>query len=143
MSIAHVTENVSASRASSRDRAAFGPKRTSAQGLPNPELIVKSLALSAIEIIEGTRPLDQISAWITSSVAAALSLRRTLTLQRRAVSGDVRQVPHTFGRSLITSPADGVIEATVTIHSKVKSRAVAVRLESIDHRWRATELSVL
>jgi hypothetical protein len=48
-----------------------------------------------------------------------------------------------FGSSLVTSPSDGVIEAVVTIHSRIKSKAVAVRLESIDHRWRATALSVL
>lgn len=143
MTTIHATHQVSNRSATSQERALFGPRRTSAQGLPNPELIVKSLALSAVEIIEGVRPLDQISAWITGSVAAALSLRRTLNLQRRAVAGDARRIPHTFGRSMMTSPADGIVEATVTVHSRVKSRAVAVRLESIDHRWRATDLTVL
>jgi hypothetical protein len=125
------------------EREFFGARKTGSQGLPDPEALVRNLAMSAVEIIAGTRPLDQISCWITTPVAAELSLRRTLQSQRNAVAKDRRHVPHVFGSSLVTSPSDGVIEAVVTIHSRIKSKAVAVRLESIDHRWRATALSVL
>lgn len=125
------------------ERTLFGAQRTGSEGLPDPEKLVRNLALSAVEIIAGTRPLDQISCWITSDVAAELSLRRSLQMQRNAIAKDNRTVPHVFGSSLVTSPKDGVIEAVVTVHSRIKSKAVAVRLESLDSRWRATALSVL
>jgi len=125
------------------EHALFGARKTGSEGLPDPEMVVRKLALSAVEIIAGTRPLDQISCWITSPVAEELSKRRSLQSQRNAVAKDTRHVPHVFGSSLVTSPSDGVVEAVVTVHSRVKSKAVAVRLESIDHRWRATALSVI
>lgn len=125
------------------EQAIFGARKTGSAGLPDPNPLVRNLAMCAVEIIAGTRPLDQISCWITSSVAAELSLRRSLQAQRNAVAKNTRHVPHVFGSTLVTSPSDGVIEAVVTVHSRIKSRAVAVRLESIDHRWRATALSVL
>lgn len=121
----------------------FAAKRTGSIGMPNPDQLVRNLALSAVEILEGYRPLDQIAAWITCSVAAELSVRRTLTVQRKAIAQDSRYIAHTVGSTVITSPEDGVIEAVVVVHSKVKSKAVAVRLESLDNRWRSTELSVL
>ena len=43
----------------------------------------------------------------------------------------------------ICSPADGVVEATVILHGLARTRAVAIRLEGIDSRWRATALHVL
>jgi len=127
----------------SEEQALFGARKTGSAGLPDPEALVRNLAMCAVEIIAGARPLDQISCWITSRVAAELSLRRTLQSQRNAVAKNTRHVPHGFGSTLVTSPSDGVIEAVVTVHSRIKSKAVAVRLESIDHRWRATALSVL
>ena len=43
----------------------------------------------------------------------------------------------------ITSPADGVVEAVVIVHGKARTRAIAIRLEGLDQRWRATAISVL
>jgi hypothetical protein len=31
----------------------------------------------------------------------------------------------------------------VMVHQRTRSRAVAIRLEGMDHRWRATAISVL
>lgn len=127
----------------SRERELFGPQRTGSAGLPDPERLVRSLAMSAIEIIHGTRPLDQISAWITGAVAAELSLRRSLQSQRDVVAQDNRRVPHALGSTMTTRPADGVVEGVAIIHSRVRTRAVTIRLESLDNRWRATTLSVI
>ena len=49
----------------------------------------------------------------------------------------------TIGSTHTCSPRDGVIEATVTVRGRVRSRAVALRLEGLDSRWRATAIHVL
>jgi hypothetical protein len=36
-----------------------------------------------------------------------------------------------------------VVEAVVVVHNRARSRAVAIRLEGLDRRWRATAISVL
>jgi hypothetical protein len=43
----------------------------------------------------------------------------------------------------ICEPRDGVVEATVVIRNPVRVRAVAIRLEGLDRRWRASAVSVL
>jgi hypothetical protein len=111
--------------------------------MPDPEALIRSLAMSAIEIIHGRRPLDQISAWITGTVASELVLRRTLQMRRDAIARDTRRLPHALGSTKTTQPAYGVIEGVAIIHSRVRSRAVTIRLESLDNRWRATALSVV
>lgn len=43
----------------------------------------------------------------------------------------------------VSSPADGVVEATVIVESPGRTRAVAIRLEGMDRRWRSTTLAIL
>lgn len=43
----------------------------------------------------------------------------------------------------VSSPADGVVEATLIVQTPGRTRAVAVRLEGLDRRWRATSLAML
>jgi hypothetical protein len=40
-------------------------------------------------------------------------------------------------------PRDGVVEAVVIVRNRVRTRAVAIRLEGLDSRWRATAINVL
>jgi hypothetical protein len=39
--------------------------------------------------------------------------------------------------------ADGVVEATVTAAARARTRAIALRLEGLDGRWRVTALALL
>jgi hypothetical protein len=48
-----------------------------------------------------------------------------------------------IGRITTSSPRDGVIEAVVMVYEKPRARAVAIRLEGVDRRWRATSIGVL
>jgi hypothetical protein len=43
----------------------------------------------------------------------------------------------------MSEPRDGIVEAVVIVHGRARSRAVAIRLEGLDHRWRASALSIL
>ena len=43
----------------------------------------------------------------------------------------------------VSEPADGVVEASAVAVGGPRARAVAVRLEGWDGRWRCTRLAVL
>ena len=47
------------------------------------------------------------------------------------------------GRAIVCEPADGVAEATVLARWGGRTRAVAIRLEGIDGRWRCPVLAIL
>ena len=47
------------------------------------------------------------------------------------------------GRFLWPSPADGVVEAVVIVSGPARTRAVAMRLEGWDGRWRANSVALL
>ncbi len=49
----------------------------------------------------------------------------------------------TIGTVTSFSPRDGVIEAVIVVHGRARARAVAIRLEGLDRRWRATAINVL
>ncbi|TFD74103.1 hypothetical protein E3T54_14990 [Cryobacterium sp. Sr8] len=67
-----------------------------------------------------------------------------LSARARAVKGQRAQRPTiTIGRVIISEPRDGVVEAVVIVHSRVRVRAVALRLEGLDRRWRASAINVL
>ncbi|WP_309615898.1 Rv3235 family protein, partial [Salinibacterium sp.] len=40
-------------------------------------------------------------------------------------------------------PRDGAVEAVVIVRNRARTRAVALRLEGLDNRWRATAINVL
>ncbi|GGF14448.1 hypothetical protein GCM10011399_05360 [Subtercola lobariae] len=48
-----------------------------------------------------------------------------------------------IGRIVLSEPLPGVIEGVVIVHGKARTRAVAVRLERLGPRWRASAINVL
>jgi len=48
-----------------------------------------------------------------------------------------------LGAPIITHPADGIVEAVVVANGRARARAIAIRLEGLDRRWRATAIHVL
>ena len=81
---------------------------------------------------------------MTDDVYRNLSKRVVLAARARRVKGQAPQRPaFTVGTVHICEPADGVVEAVVMVHQRARSRAVAIRLEGLDQRWRASAISVL
>ena len=73
-----------------------------------------------------------------------LVLRANLAVRARSARGrPAKQPAYMMRRVLCSSPADGVVEATAIITTPVRTRAVAMRLEGYDGRWRATSLAML
>ena len=122
----------------------FGHQPSSRSSLPDPEPLLINLARCVIEVLAGARELDQLARWVSDDVYRHLLKRVVLSARARAVKGQRAQRPTiSIGRVTINEPRDGIIEAVVIVHSKVRVRAVAVRLEGLDNRWRASAINVL
>lgn len=122
----------------------FGHRATPSDALPAPEPLIENLARCVIEILAGARELTQVSRWVTEDVYRQLLKRTVLAEQRRHARGPRAPRP-TFAIGTITTcqPEDGVVEAVVIIRGRARVRAVALRLEGLDRRWRATAIRVL
>jgi hypothetical protein len=122
----------------------FGQQPTSTQALPDPAPLLENLTRCVIEILAGARELEQIARWLSDDVYRHL-LKRVLISQRaRLAKGLVPTRPaFSIGSTTICEPRDGVVESVVIVHNRARTRAVAIRLEGLDHRWRATAINVL
>ncbi len=127
-----------------REDDLFAGQWTPSSNLPDPTALIENLARGVIEAMSGARDLEQMGRWMTETVYKNLLRRSILAARGRAVRRQVlaRPTVHIAARRM-TSPADGVVEAALVVHGQVRTRAVAMRLEGIDSRWRATAIHVL
>ncbi|MDO9063106.1 MAG: Rv3235 family protein [Microbacterium sp.] len=122
----------------------FGHQPTSSRALPDPAPLLENLARIVIEVLAGARDLEQIGRWVTEDVYQHLLRRVSLAARTRRLKGQVPVRPSfTIGAVHGCEPRDGVVESTVVVHARARSRAVAIRLEGLDRRWRATAIHVL
>lgn len=122
----------------------FAPQSTSTDDLPNPQHLIETLAHCTLEIISGARDLEQIARYVTDDVYRHLLKRVHVSQRARAITKRPITRPNfALGRTIITQPVDGVVEAVVIVHGRARTRSIAIRLEGIDGRWRATTLNVL
>ncbi|GAA4686585.1 hypothetical protein GCM10025780_36620 [Frondihabitans cladoniiphilus] len=124
--------------------AFFEKQPTSRRDLPDPAPLVVNLARCMVEILAGAREIEQLARWVTDDVYRHLMKRVVLAARARNAHGEAPSRPaFSVGSVRVTEPKDGVVEAVVVIHGRARSRAVAVRLEGLDRRWRATAVHVL
>jgi hypothetical protein len=122
----------------------FGLQRTRSDDLPDPSPLLTGLTRCIIEVLAGARELEQLSRWVSDEVYRHLLKRVVLASRARRVTEQSPKRPQlTIGEPRVTQPVDGVIEAVVLVHQRVRTRAVAIRLEGLDGRWRASAINVL
>ncbi|CCE74973.1 hypothetical protein ACAD32_01017 [Clavibacter nebraskensis] len=122
----------------------FGRQPCSSQDLPPSGPLLENLTRCVIEILAGARELDQIARWVSDDVYRHLLKRVVLSARARRTKGQsVTRPVFTIGTVTSFSPRDGVIEAVIVVHGRARARAVAIRLEGLDRRWRATAINVL
>ncbi len=122
----------------------FAPQPTPAAALPDPQPLLRSLTQGVLEVLAGVREVDQLARWFSEDAYLKLVTRANLASRARSARGASPQRPVFELRSLHQSaPADGVIEAVLVVAGPGRTRAVAIRLEGLDRRWRATSLAVL
>jgi len=95
---------------------------------------------ATLEVLAGRRPVQQLMTVTSETVYAALLARvgaaRVPGRQRIGTLPQLRSVH-------VGEPADGVAEVTAVVRQGDRHRAVAVRLEGYDGRWRCTAFHVL
>ncbi|MET0296967.1 MAG: Rv3235 family protein [Microbacterium sp.] len=122
----------------------FAPQRTSATVLPDPEPLVRNLTRGILEVFAGTRDVDQFARWLTEDAYRKLLTRANLAARARSARGvPARRTEHAILSIRQQSPADGVVEAVAIVRGPARTRAIALRLEGRDGRWRATSLALL
>ncbi len=107
--------------------------------LPDPGVWGRRLLIGIIETAAGRRPLPQLAALLSRSVAHGLGTDFERAAQRRR--------PHwTHAASIRTvrvcQPVAGVAELSATLQVGGRVRAVAMRLEARHGRWRCTRLQL-
>lgn len=122
----------------------FGVQYSRTQDLPDPVESLKVLATGVVEVIAGTRQVDQLARWLSDDVYQRLQFRARKAEAQRVEQGVKAHYQNLRVGGLRTcSPRDGVIESVVLLSSRSRTRAVTIRLEGINSRWRATSVSVL
>lgn len=122
----------------------FARQPSGRSDLPDPRPLLENLTRCVIEIIAGARDLEQIARWVDDGVYTRLLKRVVASAQARQAARTTATRPIiTLGTVTMCEPRDGVVEAVVIVHSRVRTRAVAIRLEGLDRRWRATSIHVL
>lgn len=122
----------------------FAPQPTPTVELPDPLPLLRSLTHGALEVLAGVREVDQLARWFSEDAFRSLVTRANLSARARSARG-VPPVRPTFEilSIRVCEPHDGVIEAVIVVAGPGRTRAVAVRLEGLDRRWRATSLAIL
>ncbi len=140
----HAVEGTSARRARFAEEDFFGHQPTATAELPDPGPLLENLTRCVVEILAGARELEQIARWVTDDVHQHLLKRVVLSARARRAKGLAPTRPaFSIGSTRVCAPRDGVIEAVVVVHGRARTRAVALRLEGLDRRWRATAINVL
>jgi len=122
----------------------LAPQRTPSAELPDPEPLLRNLTRGVLEVLAGVREVDQLARWFAEEPFRALVTRANLAARARSARGVPAARPvHAIGTIVQSSPVDGVVEAVVIVTGPARTRAVAIRLEGMDRRWRATSLALL
>lgn len=122
----------------------FAAQTSTRDQLPDPLPLLENLTRCVIEILAGARELEQIARWVTDDVHRHLLKRVILAARARAATGRPAARPaFTIGSTVVSEPQDGVVEGVVVVSGKARTRAVAIRLEGLDRRWRASAIHVL
>lgn len=122
----------------------FEPQPTSTACLPDPVPLLRSLTNGALEVLAGIREVDQLARWLSEDAFHALATRANLSARARSARGVAPARPNFQLLSIrVMEPADGIIESVIVVAGPGRTRAVAIRLEGLDGRWRANSFTVL
>ena len=114
--------------------------------LPDPRPVAGELAQAVVEVLAGDRPLTQLLTRFDDHTYGELAARAPDPATRPTLRS-ARTGSHPWQRPKIRTvhvsrPADGVAEVTARVQTNGRSRAVALRLEEWQGRWRCSALDV-
>jgi hypothetical protein len=115
----------------------FATQATGRDQLPELAVFARRLIIGIIETATGRRAAAQLSQHTAPAVQTGLArdagrIRRLGTAQR----------PATLHSIHLNEPADGVAEVAAIVRIGNRFRAIALRLEGLDGRWRCVRLQI-
>ncbi len=126
------------------------PPASAPEHLPDPVPVLENLARGALEALAGVREVEQLARWLSEDAFAALLRRVNLAARARSARALGPTRPVFQIRSVrYCAPASRVVEAALVVATPPRTRAIAIRLETVPRadghgfRWRATSLTIL
>lgn len=113
--------------------------------------MAKKICQASVEVLAGTRGIQQLSRWLDARSFDALLVRATLVRaaqqaadQQAAQHGNVSVLHHNpMVRSVHCHPVGpGVYECALVVAEHRRARAVAIRMEQSKGIWKATALQI-
>lgn len=112
--------------------------------MPDPEPLLRNLARCGMEAMAGARDLEQMARWVSDAAYKHLLTRVVMAARAREVLGRTARRPNlATGKVIVSEPRAGIVEAVVIVHEPGRTRAVAIRLEAVGARWRASAINIL
>lgn len=112
--------------------------------LPDPTPVLRAIAPGVVEVLAGVRSVDQLSANLSEGVYLKLRDRAAALARSRSESKEKFLRPDVIVKNLHhESNRPGVVQSVVLLTTKIRTRAVAIRLEIKNQRWTATSVSIL
>lgn len=117
-------------RVSDPSTTTFDRQPTGREDLPSASQWSMRLVYALAEVLNGSRPIQQLTRWLTPDVLGHI--------QHHLLK---RQLPKMTVRSIhVHETDDGVAEVSSVLGTNNRAFALAIRLEGLDGRWRATTL---
>ena len=114
------------------------------ENLPDATEQLRFLAPAVVEVLAGVRTVEQLSPMLSETIYLKLRDRAARAARSRNESNSVVTRPNFVVSKLHQeSHRPGVIQSVVLLSSNLRTRAVAIRLESRNRRWLATAVSIL
>ncbi|SOD73108.1 hypothetical protein SAMN05892883_2402 [Jatrophihabitans sp. GAS493] len=115
----------------------FGHLTATSQDLPDPVGFSRRLLVGALEAFAGRRSIAQLAPYLSRGVFAGLARDcDNAKVTNRWRGGAAVRTIH------LCEPADGVAEIAAVVAVRGRSRAVALRLEGQNGRWRCVRLQL-
>jgi hypothetical protein len=112
--------------------------------LPDPTPVLRSIAPGVVEVLAGVRNIEQLSSNLSENVYLKLRERAASMARSRSQSNEKFARPDVIVKNLHhESHRPGVVQSVVLLKTKLRTRAVAIRLEMRNRRWQATSVSIL
>jgi hypothetical protein len=115
----------------------FEARPTGRSDLPPPAAFARRLLIGVIETATGRRSASQLSRHTTPTVQTGLA-RDAGKISRLGTASR----PATVHSLHLAEPADGVAEIVAVVRVGPRFRAIALRLEGLDGRWRCVRLQI-
>jgi hypothetical protein len=108
--------------------------------------IARNIAQATVEVLAGTRSVQQLARWLDQRSFEALQLRTALTRSHASGASALRSRQlhrNPTVRSVRACPVrEGVYEASLVVTELARSRAIAIRLEERHGVWKVAAMEI-